>query len=92
MSSSVLLIAFDVWLAAGLGVALGGALGAFIIARIARISVASARREATQILATAKAEGEAANIEGTPTIYVNGRKFEEPLKALPAYIAEEKDL
>ena len=34
-------------------------------------------------------EGEALKLEGTPTIFVNGRLLREPLKALPAYIQEE---
>src|SRR5688572_12855985 len=61
VSSPVLLIALDVWLAGALCAALGGALGAFIIARITRVTVSSAKREAAQLLATAKAEGEAAS-------------------------------
>jgi protein-disulfide isomerase len=39
-----------------------------------------------------RAEGERANVEGTPTIYVNGRKVDEPLKALPSYLKEELDI
>ncbi len=36
--------------------------------------------------------GRAAGVRGTPSIYVNGRKFEEPLENLPTYIQEELDL
>jgi predicted DsbA family dithiol-disulfide isomerase len=39
-----------------------------------------------------RAEGEKVNVEGTPTVYVNGRKLEEPFKVLPAYIKEELEL
>jgi hypothetical protein len=51
-----------------------------------------ASEEVAKAVAADRAEGEAAKVEGTPTLYVNGRKLEEPFKALPAYIAEEKDL
>jgi 2-hydroxychromene-2-carboxylate isomerase len=37
-------------------------------------------------------EGLKLGIEGTPTIYVNGRLLREPLKALPAYLREELEL
>ncbi|MDH5674232.1 MAG: DsbA family protein [Myxococcales bacterium] len=37
-------------------------------------------------------EGEAADIKGTPSIFINGRPFNEPLKMLPRYLAEELDL
>jgi len=37
-------------------------------------------------------QGEALKIEGTPTIYVDGRLLREPLKALPAYLKEELEL
>ena len=37
-------------------------------------------------------EGLKLGIEGTPTIYVNGRLLREPLKALPAYLKEELEL
>ena len=39
-----------------------------------------------------RAEGEAVHVEGTPTIYVNGRRLDEPFKALPAYLAEELEM
>jgi 2-hydroxychromene-2-carboxylate isomerase len=39
-----------------------------------------------------RAEGLKLGIEGTPTIYVNGRLLREPLKALPAYLREELEL
>jgi protein-disulfide isomerase len=38
-----------------------------------------------------KAEGERVGVKGTPTVFVNGRRFEEPLRSLPAYIEEELD-
>jgi predicted DsbA family dithiol-disulfide isomerase len=37
-------------------------------------------------------EGEKLNIQGTPTIYVNGRLLREPVKALQAYLKEELEL
>ena len=37
-------------------------------------------------------EGDALKIEGTPTIYVDGRLLREPFKALPAYLKEELEL
>ncbi len=39
-----------------------------------------------------RAEGVKLGIEGTPSIFVNGRLFREPLKALPAYLREELEL
>jgi hypothetical protein len=39
-----------------------------------------------------RAEGHKLGLEGTPTVYVNGRKLHEPLRVLPAYIAEELQL
>lgn len=36
--------------------------------------------------------GERLGVDGTPSIFVNGRKFDEPLKALPAYLGEEFEL
>lgn len=50
-----------------------------------------ASEEVAKAVAADRIEGEGAKIEGTPTVFVNGRKLEEPFKALPAYIAEEKD-
>jgi 2-hydroxychromene-2-carboxylate isomerase len=38
-----------------------------------------------------KAEGQRAGVEGTPTFYINGRRFREPPSALPAYLREELD-
>jgi 2-hydroxychromene-2-carboxylate isomerase len=37
-------------------------------------------------------EGERLTIQGTPTMYVDGRLLREPLKALPAYLREELEL
>jgi 2-hydroxychromene-2-carboxylate isomerase len=39
-----------------------------------------------------RAEGEKLKLEGTPTIYVDGRLLREPFKALPAYLKEELEL
>lgn len=36
-----------------------------------------------------RAEGREVGVQGTPTIFVNGRRFNEPVQSLPAYIAEE---
>lgn len=38
-----------------------------------------------------RAQGEKLGVQGTPTIFVNGRRFEESPEALPAYIDEEID-
>jgi len=48
-----------------------------------------ASEEVAKAVDADRAEGEKAEVEGTPTVYVNGRKLEEPFKALPAYLAEE---
>lgn len=58
---------------------------------MARFRADFASEEVAKAVAADRAEGEAAQVEGTPTVFVNGRKLEEPFKALPAYIAEEKD-
>ena len=39
-----------------------------------------------------RAEGDKLKVEGTPTIYVDGRLLREPFKALPAYLKEELEL
>jgi protein-disulfide isomerase len=39
-----------------------------------------------------RAEGEKHKLEGTPTIFINGRLLREPIKALPAYLREELEL
>jgi 2-hydroxychromene-2-carboxylate isomerase len=39
-----------------------------------------------------RSQGERLTIQGTPTIYVDGRLLREPLKALPAYLREELEL
>ncbi|AKF06338.1 DsbA family protein [Sandaracinus amylolyticus] len=36
-------------------------------------------------------EGRRLNVEGTPTFFVNGRRFREPPTSLPAYVREELD-
>lgn len=38
-----------------------------------------------------RAEGQRAGVEGTPTLYINGRRFREPPSALAAYLREEFD-
>ncbi len=38
-----------------------------------------------------KEEGQHLGVEGTPSFFVNGRAFQEPPSALPAYIREELD-
>ena len=45
--------------------------------------------EIEQRVSDDRKEGEALKLEGTPTVFVNGRLLREPLKALPAYIQEE---
>jgi protein-disulfide isomerase len=37
-------------------------------------------------------QGEALKIEGTPTMFIDGRLLREPLKALPAYLKEQLEL
>ncbi len=61
MSSSVVLIAVTEWVYGGLGIALGAAIGALVISRITGSTLAAAKRESAQIVATARAEGEAAS-------------------------------
>lgn len=39
-----------------------------------------------------RALGERLGVEGTPTVFVNGRLLREPFKALPAYLREELEL
>lgn len=51
-----------------------------------------ASEEVAKAVDADRAEGEGVNVKGTPTIFINGRKFEEPLKALSPYLAEELDL
>lgn len=38
-----------------------------------------------------RSEGRRIGVEGTPSIYINGRKFEEPFENLSSYIREEID-
>ena len=46
--------------------------------------------EATQaIIDRDRALGQELGVNSTPTIFVNGRKFEEPLENLGQYITEE---
>ena len=48
--------------------------------------------ELQEKVASDRKQGETLGVEGTPSIFVNGRRFEEPLKALPAYLQEELEL
>ena len=48
--------------------------------------------EVQERIDTDRKEGEALNIQGTPTMYVNGRLLREPVKALQAYLKEELEL
>jgi 2-hydroxychromene-2-carboxylate isomerase len=57
-----------------------------------RFAADMASEEVAARVAADRKLGEKLGVEGTPSIYVNGRKFEEPLKALPAYLAEELEL
>ena len=53
---------------------------------------ADLRSEETQrLIETQKAMGREAGVRGTPTIFVNGRRFNEPPTSLPAYVREELD-
>ncbi len=48
-----------------------------------------ASKETDERVSLDRKEGEAAGIQGTPTIFVNGRKYELPFEDLPDYIKEE---
>jgi protein-disulfide isomerase len=39
-----------------------------------------------------RGEGDKLKLEGTPTLYVDGRLLREPFRALPAYLKEELEL
>jgi protein-disulfide isomerase len=53
---------------------------------------ADMRSDATQrTIEQQKALGRRAGVTGTPTFFVNGRRFSEPPRALPAYVREELD-
>lgn len=45
--------------------------------------------ETSALVMQNRAQGQEAGVRGTPSIYVNGRKFEEPLESLEEYIREE---
>jgi len=38
-----------------------------------------------------RADGERLDVSGTPSFFINGRRFREPPTSLPAYIREELD-
>ena len=45
--------------------------------------------ETAALIERNRAEGREAGVRGTPSIYINGHKFEEPLESLEEYIREE---
>ena len=51
-----------------------------------------ARAEVQERIEADRKEGDKLKVEGTPTIYINGRLLREPFKALPAYLKEELEL
>ena len=53
---------------------------------------ADMRSEETQrVIERDRAQGRELGVTGTPTIFVNGRRFQEPPRALEAYVREELD-
>jgi protein-disulfide isomerase len=50
-----------------------------------------AAAETQRMIDRDKAIGRQVGVEGTPSLYVNGRPFREPVQALGAYIREELD-
>jgi protein-disulfide isomerase len=50
-----------------------------------------ANPESAALVELNRSEGRRLGVEGTPSIYINGRKFEEPFENLSAYIREEID-
>ena len=57
-----------------------------------RFAADVAAPETEQRVLKDRKEGEAFKLEGTPSIFVNGRLLREPLKALAAYVQEELEL
>lgn len=51
-----------------------------------------ASKEVEERVDADRKQGESLKLEGTPTIFVDGRLLREPLKALPAYLKEELEL
>jgi protein-disulfide isomerase len=56
-----------------------------------RFRAAMASPETQRKIDTDKEEGQRVGVEGTPTFFIDGRHFQEPPSALPAYIREELD-
>ena len=50
-----------------------------------------AAEETQQRVDADKAAGRSVDVQGTPTLFVNGRRFSEQPEALPAYVREELD-
>ena len=47
--------------------------------------------ETQQRVEADREQGTRLEVQGTPTIFVNGRRFSEPPEALPSYLREELD-
>ncbi len=45
--------------------------------------------ETSALIERNRAEGQEVGVRGTPSIYINGHKFEEPLESLEEYVREE---
>jgi predicted DsbA family dithiol-disulfide isomerase len=58
---------------------------------LARFRADMASAEAQARVDQDRAEGRRVGVQGTPTVFVNGRRFGEPLQALGAYLREELD-
>jgi protein-disulfide isomerase len=58
---------------------------------MARFRADMASAETQRIIDANKAAGRELDVSGTPTIFVNGRRFREHPRALPSYIREELD-
>jgi len=56
---------------------------------MARFQADLGSAEVTARVEQDKAEGQAATVEGTPTLYINGHRFSESLRTLEAYLQEE---
>lgn len=59
---------------------------------VERFKADMASEEVHERVEADRALGEQLGVEGTPTVYVNGRLLREPFKALPAYLREELEL
>lgn len=58
---------------------------------LARFRADMASPEAQARVDQDKAEGRRVGVQGTPTVFVNGRRFGEPMQSLGAYLREELD-